>query len=428
MKRSAWLLVAALLGVSAQTGLEAYPLDGYAETGIRRLEGSRMAHEGLIEDVHQPPGSLWSVDQVRLRLIGQEATLPPPPEPGFAAAVRGILGDQADRYSLLVLDLTNPLEPAYAEHRPDERQNVGSVGKVLAAHGLFQALADAWPEDLQRRRAVLRDTIVVADEMAISDHHRIRLFDLENRTLIRRPIQPDDRGSLWEYLDWMLSLSSNAAASMVMREAMLLRQFGPAYPLPEEEIRQIFAATPAAELTRLFQTTFWAPVKGAGLDSDTLRQGSFFTQGGQRAVSGGGLSHATARALLDWLVLMERGRIVDPWSSLELKRLLYVTERRIRYASSPALQHAAVYSKSGSLFSCRPEPGFKCLPYHGNVRNYMNSINVIEEDVGAVRLYYIVVLLSNVLRENSAVTHQSMATRIHRLIRARHGLTEDRAQ
>lgn len=428
MRRSAWLLLAALLGLSVQGGLDAYPLDGYAETGIRRIEGSRLAHEGLIEDVRQPPGSLWGMDQVRLGLIEQEAALPPSPDKAFTAAALAILGDQADRYSLLVLDLTDPEQPAYAEHRPNERQNVGSVGKVLAAHGLFQALADAWPEDLQRRRAVLRDTIVVADEMAISDHHRIRLFDLENRTLIRRPIQPGDRGSLWEYLDWTLSLSSNAAASMVMREAMLLRHFGSAYPLPEEEIRQVFAATPAAELTGLFQATFWAPVEGVGLNPDTLRQGSFFTQGGQRAISGGGLSHATARSLLDWLVLMERGRIVDPWSSLELKRLLYVTERRIRYASSPALQHAAVYSKSGSLFSCRPEPGFECLPYHGNVRNYMNSINVIEEDTGAVRLYYIVVLLSNVLRENSAVAHQTMGTRIHRLIRTRHGLTEDRAQ
>ena len=49
-----------------------------------------------------------------------------------------------------------------------------------------------------------------------------------------------DKGSLYEFLDWMLSPSSNSAAGMVMREAMLLRQFGKAYPLPEDKIRSFF--------------------------------------------------------------------------------------------------------------------------------------------------------------------------------------------
>ena len=34
----------------------AYPLDGYQETGIRRLEGIRLANEGVVKDVKQPPG------------------------------------------------------------------------------------------------------------------------------------------------------------------------------------------------------------------------------------------------------------------------------------------------------------------------------------------------------------------------------------
>ena len=33
----------------------AYPLDGYQETGIRRLEGIRLANEGVVNDVRQPP-------------------------------------------------------------------------------------------------------------------------------------------------------------------------------------------------------------------------------------------------------------------------------------------------------------------------------------------------------------------------------------
>ena len=52
----------------------------------------------------------------------------------------------------------------------------------------------------------------------------------------------------------------------------------------------------------------------------------------------------------------------------------------------------------------------------GNVRNYMNSVAIIEHPAGEHRLFYISTLISNVLRKNSAVEHQTMATRIQRLI------------
>jgi hypothetical protein len=112
---------------------------------------------------------------------------------------------------------------------------------------------------------------------------------------------------------------------------------------------------------------------------------------------------------------MEQGKLVDAWSSLEIKRLLYLTDRRIRYASSPALSDSAVYFKSGSLYSCKPEAGFVCEKYHGNVKNYMNSLAVVES-TGGKRLHYLSVVLSNVLRKNSAVEHETLATRIHHLI------------
>ena len=37
----------ALIGICATSG--AYPLDGYEDTGIRRVEGARLANEGLVE-------------------------------------------------------------------------------------------------------------------------------------------------------------------------------------------------------------------------------------------------------------------------------------------------------------------------------------------------------------------------------------------
>jgi len=151
-----------------------------------------------------------------------------------------------------------------------------------------------------------------------------------------------------------------------------------------------------------------------------LRQGSFFTREGKHKVNGGGNSYGTARELMKYVLRMEQGRLVDEFSSRLIKRLLYMTERRIRYASSPALKDSAVYFKSGSLYSCKEEEGFKCGPYMGNVRNYMNSVAIVETPAGENHLFYISTLISNVLRKNSAVDHQTMGTRIHRLIEKAH--------
>jgi hypothetical protein len=400
--------------------LHAYPLDGYRETGIRRVEGARLADEGVIPGRKQPAGAKLTTTEVDLRLLDYPDLDLPAPDPAFTAQIRKLLGNDSDRYGIAVLDLSNPAQPRYAEHRGDFRQNVGSVGKLLVALGLFQALADAWPDDLAKRRQILRDTVVTADEFSHWDHHKIRIFDVENRKLTRRTMRDGDQGTLWEYLDWTLSVSSNAAAAMTMREAMLLRQYGKDYPPPSREIHRFFEETPKKQLTELFQQTFFEPVTRNGLDLRQLRQGSFFTSEGKRRVPGGGSSYGTARELMNYALRMEQGRLVDEFSSREIKRLLYLTELRIRYASSPALRDSAVYFKSGSLYSCREEEGFTCGKYMGNVKNYMNSVAIVEAPARDRRLDYIVTLISNVLRKNSAIDHQTLGTRIHQLVEAAH--------
>jgi hypothetical protein len=414
--RTALALAAGALAAGAAL---AYPLDGYEETGIRRLEGSRLAHEGAIRDVKQPPGALLGLKDVDLRLRGQTFDLPAP-DPEFTRKVNGALTGSMDDYGLAVLDLSDPSKPRYAEHRGDYRQNVGSVGKLVVALSLFQALADTWPDDVEARRRVLRDTVVTADGFSQSDHHTVRIFDPKTKNLTRRAVQVGDRATLYEWLDWMLSPSSNSAAGMVMRETMLIRHFGAAYPPPEAEIRRFFDETPKKELTALFEKSFYEPVTRNGLALDALRQGSFFTAVGKQKVPGPGDSYGTARELMRYLLRLEQGRLVDEFSSREIKRLIYVTERRIRYASSPALAGSAVYFKSGSLFECAKEPGFTCKPYAGNVKNYMNSTAIVEHPAGERQLYYLSTLVTNILRKNSAAEHQALATRLHQLIAEEH--------
>jgi len=419
MNRRAAAACLALTGALLAGAVGAYPLDAFPETGVRRLEGLRLANEGKVKDVKQPGGALLPSKAVDLRLTGATFDLPPV-DPEFNRQLAGILGGSLDSYGLAVLDLTDPAKPRYAEHNGAYKQNVGSVGKIVVALALFQALADAYPNDLEARQRVLKTTVVTADGFSQYDHHTVRIFNVETKSLVRRAIQVGDRATLWEFVDWMMSPSSNSAAGMVMREAMLLRHYGASYPVSEAEIKRFFGQTPKGELTALFEKTFFEPITRNGLDLAQLRQGSFFTATGKKNVPGGGDSYGTARELMRYLLLMEEGRLVDAWSSREIKRLMYVTERRIRYASAPALADAAVYFKSGSLYECAKEPGFTCGQYMGNVKNYMNSIAIVEYPAGDRKLYYMVTLISNVLRKNSAAEHQALAGRLHQLIGKAH--------
>jgi hypothetical protein len=77
------------------------------------------------------------------------------------------------------------------------------------------------------------------------------------------------------------------------------------------------------------------------------------------------------------------------------------------------LNQAAVYFKSGSLYKCKPEEGFTCEKYKGNVDNFMNSMAIIEQPNGTT---YMVCLMSNVLRKNSNLDHLGLATSIDRII------------
>ncbi len=96
MNRTLAIVTGALLGLLPLSGLS-YPLDGYQDTGIRRVEGSRLAHEGLARGGKQPPGALLPTGQVDLRLLDSRDLEPPEPDPGFSRKIRALPGENADR-------------------------------------------------------------------------------------------------------------------------------------------------------------------------------------------------------------------------------------------------------------------------------------------------------------------------------------------
>ncbi|MGQ0656876.1 MAG: serine hydrolase [Chromatiales bacterium] len=393
-----------------------YPMDGYEWTGIKRLEAARLTQEGQLAGKPQPQGGTLKLEQVDIRLRDRVDFQIPAPDPEFTVQVRALLGGRAGQYSIAVLDLSDLNNPKYAEHEAHVARNPGSVGKLVVALAVFQMLSDLYPQDMEKRRQILKDTRIIADEFVISDSHTVRFFDLNTRILRRHPLHPGDEGTLWEFMDWMVSASSNSAASAVMKELTLMAHFRERYPVSREEGDRFIDTTPKSQLSDIFTRALQEPVTRNGLDLAKLRQGGLFTEVGQSKIPGPN-SYATPHELMRYVVKMEQGKLVDEWSSREIKRLLYSTERRIRYASSPALFSAAVYFKSGSLFRCYSRP---CPAYRGDKENLMNSVAIVETPAETRERYYIVTLMTNILRVNSASEHAALAARIDQLIAKRH--------
>jgi hypothetical protein len=417
MKKIAFLVLTLMLRPWAGPAA-GYPLDASEETGISRLEVFMLAESVLLEQGALKPGSLLATKKIRLNLRGPGFEMPAP-DPGFTAEVRNMVGKDAPAYGISVLDITDPKNPRYAEINGNRTQNPGSVGKIMVLLGWFQALADIYPDDINARKQVLYETQVTANGFINRDSHVVPFWKRGDPKVIRRPIEIGDTANLWTWLDWMASASSNAAASQMISELVLLREFGASYPVSRAEADAFFKNTSKSKLAKKLSAAIQTPVTRNGLNVNHLRQGSLFTREGKSRLPGVS-STSTSSELLRYLVLMEEGKLVDPWSSLEIKKYLYLTDHRIRYGASPALDSSALYFKSGSLYSCRPEKGFTCGKYMGNKYNYLASTAIVETHGNNPPLKYIVVVLSNVLKKNSAEVHENFATDLHALIARSH--------
>lgn len=434
-----------------------YPVDGYAESGIRRLERLRIRIDDSLRGFVPPKGGQKSIGEIRLNFLDTTAAfrdstpdplamlLDPLSQPPAAVPLRppqlrlhnaadtlhSTLGifPRADKnlqqrltalfanrdrsYSLALLEITPGQAPRYGGIREHLQYSPGSVGKLAIAVGIFSELQRVYPDDIDARKRLLRERMVVAENWIHHDDHGVPFYDIASGAAAFRPIKEGDVFSLWEWIDHMISPSSNAAASTVWKETMLIRHFGENYPPSPEAEKAFFDTTSRSVLGAMALSIVNDPLRRTGIAEPDWRLGSFFTKTGQRRVPGGGGSFATPRGLLLFLLRLEQGRMIDEWSSLEIKRLMYMTEKRIRFASAPRLSDCAVYFKSGSLYRCQPEPGFQCGKYRGNRDNYMNSVAIVERPDGKI---YLVALMSNVLRINSAVEHQTLATFIDRII------------
>jgi len=411
------MILTGLLCICLIDPLVSYPVDGYENTGIRRLKRLALILEGKLKGTPPPAGGRKSLQDIHLNLLnprGDSLVVLPEIDDKLQKKLNDLFPNRDESYSITMLEITPGKPVRFAARQADRQYAPGSVGKLLIAAGLFAELQKIYPDNPEQRQMVLRSRMIVAGKWIHVDSHQIPVFNPDDNSFSSRPAREGDVFSLYEWTDHMLSASSNAAASVVWKELILMRAFGAAYPPTPEEEQIFFKRTPKDSLGRTALAIVNDPIRAAGISREEWRLGSFFTKTGKSIIPAEGGSRATPTGYMKYLIALERGKIVDAWSSLEIKRLLYMTARRIRYASSPALSNAAVYFKSGSQYRCKPEPDFKCGKYMGNVENIMNSVAIVEQEDGRI---YLIGMMSNVLRKNSAVEHQTLATYIDRILK-----------
>ncbi len=411
--------ITALLICSAFTTVNYYPIDGYLRTGIKRLKYLELVKSGELKSTTViPAGAQKSYMDIDLNLVSKKndslgAILKVDEE--FQKEISSLFRGLDKSYSIAVLDISDPDSIRYAKRNETAGYQPGSVGKLAVLVALFHQLEKIYPDSFDKRLELLRTKSVKSGAWGLTDEHTVPIFNIETHKLLKRQVIPSDIFTLFEWTDHMLSVSNNGAASIVWREAMLMAAFGKSYPdLSPEEAETYFTTTPKKELTDLANDVVNLPLRQLGIGPDEWRLGSFFTSGANRYVGDKGGSIGTPLGLMKFLIQLERGQVVDQESSLEMKRLMYMTDRRIRYAQSPALKPAAVYFKSGSLYKCDRSTGEACGKYMGNVTNYMNSVAIVEHPDNCT---YMVVLMTNVLRKNSATDHMNLASSIDKIIK-----------
>ena len=413
MKKLAYSIL--VIGIIASFGF--YPIDGYKRSKITRLLDIQNTIDKGEKYTRIPAGGFAKMEDIKLNLseiknIPIDSLLKQDKE--FSRKIARITPGGA--YSLAIMDITDPKNIKYAAHRENVGYQPGSVGKIMVLNSVFNEMAKIYPDDFDARIALLCNKRVSSGVWGVGDHHTIPIYDPVKDKLTKRQVIASDEFTLFEWLDHMVSVSNNGAASVMYREAMLMSAFGKDYArLTEEEALTYFKDTNRDSLTLYSNRVLNDPLRDLNITEDDWRLGGPFTNGPGRFFNRMGGSIGTPEGLMKYLVQLEQGTVIDEASSLEMKRLLYITDRRIRYAQSTRLDSARVYFKSGSFYSCDKTKSTPCGDYAGNKFNYMNSVITVEHPSGK---NYIVCLMTNVLSKNSAGAHMYLATAIDDIITA----------
>jgi len=360
----------------------AYPYDEGERTGIRRLKWQANVEAGKARGRKMVKGGTWPGRQILLKMKGAgskyDLTPETPKDPQLQAALEAMLKKwRWSRYNVAILDITDPKKPRFAAVNEHVSQTPGSVAKVLTAAAMFAELKKRYPDDIAKREEMLRTHEVTADDWARSDSHEVP-FILDDAYTVAsyRKIRAGSGHTftLWEWMDHALSPSNNSAASTVWREATLMKLLGDEYP-PTKYDKELWAKWDRDQMAEASFAAVNEPLVAAGIDPEAFKLRLYFTSGANRYIRSKSCG-LTPFALVRWMLRVEQGKMVDEWSSLELKKMLYLTRRRVRYLYTHSLDDFGAYFKSGSLY--RFSEHAERIQYQGDTVNVLNSLIEID--------------------------------------------------
>lgn len=396
--------------------VKAYPIDGYEYTGIERLKYLYEVHLDSAQSVQLKEGALLGLQDINLNLSDVKDGFPKE-DKVLKEKLNAIFRYLEPQYSVSVMDITDINNIRYAGLKESVGYQPGSVAKIIAGITLFNEIHRVYGDDWGEIRGLLYTRHVRGNRFVHADHHTIPIYDILNQKYYKRIAKEEDLFSLYEWLDHMFSKSSNAAASVVMREALLIHLLDNQYECATQaEMDDLIQNTDRRVLSAIMEEITNCALEDIGIEHDEFRVGGLFTSGAEHYIPRKGGSIGTTKGLMKFMWALEKGKVINHDISLELKRLMYLTDRRIRYAASSSLNDAAVFFKSGSLYSFKPETGFVKKKYAGNRYNYMNSVAIVEKPASLGGHKYMVALMSNVLRKNSVGEHYALAKKIDALI------------
>ena len=444
--------------VAVVSDAHAYPIDEGERTGIRRLEWQYNVDFGEARGRKLDPGGRWPGRQIELKMTGArdfDLTPETAKDPQLQAALEQMLKKwRWSRYHVAILDITDPDKPRFAGVKEHVSQTPGSVAKVLTAAGLLNELKKRYPDDIGKREQLLRSHQVTADDWSRTDSHEVPfILDEANTKASYRRIRTGHTFTLWQWMDHALSASNNSAASTIWREAALMKLLGNDYP-PATYDKDLWARWDRDQMSEASFGVINEPLSDAGMDPEVFRLRLYFTSGANRYIRSKP-SGLTPFALVRWMLKVEQGLMVDEWSSLELKKMLYLTRRRVRYLYTNSLDNYGAFFKSGSLY--RFSENAERIQYQGDIINVLNTLveidtsealpmvepepelepsaaevmtdaitepapkttDTTDDDAAKPQPYvYIVAVMSNELKRNAAIDHSKLAEAIHAAITA----------
>lgn len=130
--------------------MNAYPIDGFYRTGIKRLLYLQKVVNGEKTGTIPPKGALLPTDSIGLKLSDHDFQEFPSGDPLLQKQLDKLFPNMHESYSITVLDYSDPDNIRYAKRGETKGFQPGSVGKLAVLTALFCELENIYPYDFDK--------------------------------------------------------------------------------------------------------------------------------------------------------------------------------------------------------------------------------------------------------------------------------------